>query len=343
MNKDKIIKEFVRYCKMDENKLKIELFEELRKYYKKLKFADGFILAKGDIPVMLVAHMDTVHKNQCNDSNIFINMENNIICSTNGIGGDDRCGIFMIMDILKNTKHRPYILFTEDEECGGLGAKKFVKRYNSNNTNLNFIIELDRMNGHDSVYYDLDNYDFEDYINKYGFKTAYGSYTDICELCPAFDCAGVNLSCGYYKQHTTSEYVNIDEMLTTIYKVVRILEDFKLEDKFKWKEIEMHYYPTTYTGYNKYGGIYDGYDLHSCYDSYTITSTCDYCGLDYPTSKVKMVEDCDTWICEDCMSRYGLRTCKECGVALFYDTKGEICEDCRYWNEKMLEKERIDV
>lgn len=340
MSKDKIIKEFVHYCKMDENKLKIELFEELRQYYKKLKFGDGFILAKGDIPIMLVAHIDTVHRTQCNDSNIFVNFENNIVCSTNGIGGDDRCGVFMIMDILKNTKYRPYILFTEDEECGGLGAKKFIKRYNSSNTNLNFIIELDRMNSHDSVYYDLDNFEFEEYINKYGFKTAFGSYTDICELCPAFNCAGVNLSCGYYKQHTTSEYVNIDEMLTTIYKVTKILENFKIEDKFEWKETERYYTPITYTNYTRYGGIYDGYDN---YDDIRITSTCDYCGLSFPLGDIRMVEDCDSYICEDCMKKFGLKECKECGVALFFDTKGDLCKDCQDWYNKMLEKERIDV
>ena len=348
MNNDEIINEFLRYCKMDEHTIKIELFEELKKYYKKLKFGDGFILAKGDIPVMLVAHIDTVHRTQCTDRDIFINNTRNIIKSDNGIGGDDRCGVFMIMDIIKKTKHRPYIVFTEDEECGGLGAKKFVKRYNKNNTDINFMIELDRMNANDSVYYDLDNKDFEDYINKFGFKTAHGSYTDICELCPAFNCAGVNLSCGYYKQHTTNEYVNITEMLATIYKVVRILEDFKPEDKFMWIEKKYNYVPVKYKSYSSgtYYRDYDDWYSHNYEDTYSyggVYDYCDYCGCQHNIKDLHMTEDGNTYICDSCMKKFGLTQCVDCGVAMFYGSTGNLCQDCKKWHDKQYEQERLDI
>ena len=357
------IETFINYCKMDEFTLKTELFIELKKYYKKLRFGDGFILAKGNMPVMLVAHLDTIHRKQCTDADIYVSRDNNIVKSDNGIGGDDRCGVFMIMDIIKNTKHRPYVLFTEDEECGGLGAKMFIKRYNKSNTKLNFIIELDRANSIDSVYYDLDNKDFEKYINKYGFKTAIGSYTDICDLCPAFDCAGVNLSCGYYKAHTTNEYVNIREMLNTTYKVARILEDFKQEDDFKYVEKEYvytyslgnyknykHYKPTNKD--NLYSSYYDGYDYYyntpkddDYYfgEGYQIYETCDYCGQSFPLKECRMVEDGSTYICEHCMKRFGMKECKECGVAMFYGTDGDLCIDCKKWHKQLEEQERLEI
>ena len=335
MDYELIIKEFIKYCEISETTLKSEVFEELKKYYKKLKFGDGFILAKGDIPIMLVAHMDTIHKTQCTPNDIFVNVTGNVVTSTNGIGGDDRCGIFMIMDIIKKTKHRPYILFTEDEECGGLGAKKFIKRYNKNNTKINFMIELDRANANDSVYYDLDNYEFEQYINKHGFKTALGSYTDICELCPAFECAGVNLSCGYYKAHTTSEYVKINEMLTTIYKVVRILDDFKITDDFEYIEKTYVYNLSKYNYELDYWG--------AKYDGLSIYDTCDYCGTSLPLSECCMFEDGVTYLCEDCVKKYGLKKCKECGVVMYHGTDGDYCGDCRQWHNKMYRQERLGI
>ena len=340
MNNRDIINEFIKYCKLDKDLLKIEVFEELKKYYKKLKFGDGFILAKGDIPLMLVAHMDTVHLRQCDDSNIFVNINENIVTSSFGIGGDDRCGIFMIMDIIKKTKHRPYILFTEDEEKGGIGAKKFIKRYNATNTHINYMIELDRANANDSVYYDLDDKVFEAHINKYGFKTAIGSYSDICDLCPAFDCAGVNLSCGYYKAHTTSEYVNINEMLSTIYKVVRILNDFKDSDDFKWKEKTYYYCSNLYDTWEF--STYQDYDKDE-YKGYTIYDCCDYCGLTFPMKDLHLTEDGSSYVCEECMKKYGLTQCVECGTAMYYGSTSNLCEDCKRWNSKMLEKGRIDV
>lgn len=334
-----IVNEFIKYCKLNELTLKSQIFEELKKYYKKLKFGDGFVLAKGDIPIMLVAHLDTVHRTQCDENSIFVNLTQNIVTSTNGIGGDDRCGVFMIMDILKHTKHRPYILFTEDEECGGIGAKKFITRYNKSNTNINFIIELDRANSNDSVYYDLDNKDFEEYINKYGFKTSFGTYTDICELCPAFDCAGVNLSCGYYKAHTTSEYVNINEMLTTTYKVVKILDNFKLEDKFKYIEKQWHYTLKQHNLYN----YYDGLTYDECYNEPYIYEVCDYCGCNVALKDCVPHEDGTTYICEDCIKKFGLKKCKDCGVAMYYGTDGDLCRDCQNYRNDLFNQERLDI
>ena len=71
--------------------------------------------------------MDTVHKETVKDFYEYYDEENerHIISSPQGIGGDDRCGIYMILEILKT--HKCSVLFCEDEEAGGIGSEKFCK------------------------------------------------------------------------------------------------------------------------------------------------------------------------------------------------------------------------
>ena len=44
---------------------------------------------------------------------------------------------------------------------------------------LKFIVKIDRRGNHDAVYYDCDNLEFEKCITSKGFKTAFGSFSDI--------------------------------------------------------------------------------------------------------------------------------------------------------------------
>lgn len=56
---------------------------------------DGFLYAIGDIPLMLVAHMDTVFDPPKNL--IYENTLDKLYNQDGGLGGDDRCGIYAIM------------------------------------------------------------------------------------------------------------------------------------------------------------------------------------------------------------------------------------------------------
>lgn len=189
---------------------------------------NSYIYAPGTIPIMLVAHIDTVFNKPPQTRQI--QYDNNILYSsskTNGIGADDRAGIYSILEIVRGNSSTnkpggnsniqlPHILFTTDEEIGGLGAKIATKELNPD---IKYIIELDRKGKNDCVFYDCHNEEFISYIESFGFKYAYGSYSDISKLCPIWNIAGVNLSIGYYNQHTSNEYLNITEMSETIEKV----------------------------------------------------------------------------------------------------------------------------
>ena len=91
------------------------------------------------------------------------------------------------------------------------------------------------------MFYSCANDEFEDFITKEFYKTAYGSYSDICEVAPALGCAAVNLSCGYYKPHTKNEYVILSEMERSIKEACKILERTTENDKFDYVEAPVRY------------------------------------------------------------------------------------------------------
>ncbi len=99
---------------------------------------------------------------------------------------------------------------------------------------MKFLVQLDRRGSLDCVFYDLDNIEFEEYIETFGFKTAIGSFSDISFLCPTWQIPGVNLSEGYYNEHSLHEYLNVNEMYATIEKVCNIIDDSDQADDFKW-------------------------------------------------------------------------------------------------------------
>ena len=212
-----------------------QLFKRLAKKFKgKTLISKGnFILVRGQAPVMLVAHLDTVHEQPVRD--ICLSADRNILMSPQGIGGDDRCGVFALVKIFQYAQIKPWLLFCCDEEIGGLGAKKFCLAHQqlqlpNELDNLKFIIELDRKGKNDAVYYRCANTDFENYITGKGFKTAQGSFSDISLIAPELGVAAVNLSCGYYAAHTRHEYINRSQLDAVIHTVVDIVADASLDD-----------------------------------------------------------------------------------------------------------------
>ena len=221
-----------------------QLFKRLAKKFKgKTLISKGnFILVGGQAPVMLVAHMDTVHEKPVRD--ICLSFDKNILMSPQGIGGDDRCGVFALCHIFHAAQVKPWLLFCCNEEIGGLGAKNFCLAHQQHLLpneldNLKLIIELDRKGSHDAVFYRCDNPDFEQYITSKGFKTAQGSFSDISLIAPELGIAAVNLSCGYYHAHTRHEYINRSHLDTTIQKVINIVSESSRDDipKFDYREI----------------------------------------------------------------------------------------------------------
>lgn len=249
--------QFKKICKMSQKELKKYVAGQLKEMYGEVNVcvSDGFVYAQGNFPVLLVAHMDTVHKKS--PKTIFYDLKKNSLSSPQGIGGDDRCGVYMILEIIK--KYNCSVLFCEDEEVGGIGAKKFTEMEFAKELKFNYIIEFDRKGRNDAVFYDCDNEEFEDFITKNYYKTSWGTFSDISVIAPFLGCAAVNLSCGYYEAHTTKEYVVLGEMDKSIVEACKILDRTTDEDKFEYIEAQH-----TYWGSRYYDDLYDfGYDVSS--------------------------------------------------------------------------------
>lgn len=250
------MKDFTDICRMSQQELKTYM----QKYLAGKKYTvineDGFLYAKGTVPVLLLAHMDTVHKLPCTQ----IHQVDGKVSSPQGIGGDDRCGIFIIMNLVKELHCS--VLLCEDEETGGVGARKFAKTDYVKNLDVNYMIEFDRKGKSDAVFYSCDNEDFTKFVtSNIPYTKAYGSFSDISVVAPAAKIAAVNLSSGYYKAHTTEEYVVYDEMMATVEAAKTLIKTET--EPFEYIEKKYERYPC-YDDYGYYGYGY-GYGYGNGY------------------------------------------------------------------------------
>lgn len=211
MNIDKIIS-------LDEGDLKDELKLELIKLGYDPIDEKGFLYADGEVPVLLVAHLDTVHKDLV--TIICKSEDGRFIMSPSGVGGDDRCGVYMILEIIKELKCS--VLFTEQEEVGNVGAKLFCK--SKVVPQANYIIEFDRKGDKDAVFYNCTNDKFIDFIIGGGFKKEFGTSSDIKDIAPHLNIAAVNLSSGYYNAHNIGECIDMLAMQKIIEKTKELIK-----------------------------------------------------------------------------------------------------------------------
>ena len=220
-----------------------------------IDYTEDYLFAEGNIPVLLVAHCDIVHKKT--PEIIVEDKEQGILWSPTGIGGDDRCGVYAILKICET--YNPSVLFTTNEETGGLGAKKFAQDYEG--IGVNFIIEIDRRGDKQVVYYQCGNEEFMKFIEGFGFTRQTGSYSDVSTLSTKFDVAGCNLSAGYYNEHRETEYICMSHLWHTIRRVKKILSLGKDLKEYDCQEKKTTY---NYGSYGKRWADYYDYD----YDGY---------------------------------------------------------------------------
>lgn len=210
--------EFEQIFRLSQERLKQALEAELIASTYTVQKQKGFLYAEGTVPVLLAAHLDTVH--HALPETICYSADGTVMMSPQGIGGDDRAGVYMILRLIQSC--HCHVLFCEDEETGGHGARAFTK--SGIKPDVNYIVELDRTGSNDAVFYQCRNRQFERHINSFGFQTAFGSFSDISILAPHLNLAAVNLSTGYYHAHQPGEYVQLDKVEELIGRVEKLLQ-----------------------------------------------------------------------------------------------------------------------
>lgn len=282
-----------------------------------------FVPEKTEGKVCLVAHIDTVWdtdvrrfgqfgsvlkkaepKTTPREKTLLHDKQKGLIWSPDGLGADDRAGVYAALKLFHEAPepYKPYVLLTDYEESGGAGAREAAELFATELAGCNFLIELDRANGNDAVFYNGEPDGFAKYIEEFGFKESHGSFSDISIVCPAVKRCGVNLSVGYYNQHTDKEYLDTNKLFTTIEKVKLILKDnyakgkiWELEGRIDWEKEEwMGRWQERIDIWKEDHCFADGDDPRFNDNDYT---ECPYCG--------------ELMFCEDLVSTQGY--CTMCG------------------------------
>lgn len=293
-----------------------ELIKVMEKYLKKkystVIMTDKYLYAEGNIPIALAAHLDTVFPRQPDE--VYYDPKHGVMWSPQGLGADDRAGVFAIVNILKDNL-RPHVLLLTDEEMGCIGADALAKK-KMPFKELKYIIELDRQGHDDCVFYDCFNPKFTEYIQSFGFCEEWGTYSDISSLCPAWNVCGVNLSIGYENEHSVSEILHVDAMFNTINKVKQMLKEENIPD-FEYRQVAHNYlyYLNKMNGREACGGVVCGHcgNFFNEYDT-------------YPVSSVNGIEH----YCLDCIVDE-VEWCEKCGepFAIYDDPSATLCHRCR--------------
>ena len=322
------------------------LQKSVKKLYNKnqITATPDYIYCRGDLPVLLVAHCDTVFKAPPQD--IYYDRQQGVIWSPQGLGADDRAGVYGILKILQ-MGFKPSILFTTDEEVGGIGARYFITQFPTPDIEYRYIIELDRQGECDAVFYECNNQDFVKYIESFGFIEDWGTFSDISVICPSWGIAGVNLSIGYLGEHSKEEILKVHPMVKTIEKVCLMLQ-------YSQNAPEFEYIPRDYS---KYGELYDKYAKAYGWYSFdpdeddlfvnagdSLKCSCYKCKKIVPRSdciEVRKKGQTNSWgyCCYDCIVDDNIGWCHCCGNAFekIYSKQYlcEACADLKYYEEEI--------
>jgi tripeptide aminopeptidase len=184
----------------------------------------------------VVAHTDTVHNidtinvveeylpNAQGELKLSLSARNNEGRHT-GIGGDDKCGVFACLELLKLLPNLKVAFFIA-EEVGCKGSSNADPTFFEN---VGYVIQFDApennmiseylmgkpMFNRNSEFFSVANRLITEHFPK-DTKYKQHPYTDIYMLNQKFNISCFNLSIGYYRYHTKYEYVVIDDVFTGI-------------------------------------------------------------------------------------------------------------------------------
>ena len=231
---------------------------------KKNIYATKGKLKKDEKYPCIVSHKDTVHdiiKNyrvyEVNGAFMAMNLDT---IEQTGVGGDDKVGIFICLEMLMR-KDVVKAVFFSDEEIGCVGSGKLDESFFKD---VGYALQCDRK-GYEDFVNEIGNMELfgkefsnaiADTLKAHGYKEHDGGMTDVQSIKKKFDFCVANMSCGYYRPHTESEVVDIRQCFNTLDMVD------KLTDVLGNKEWYHKYEPPVYKNQHAGHGAYGGYGGH---------------------------------------------------------------------------------
>ena len=185
---------------------------------------DNVYITKGtaDVYPCVVAHYDQVHPI---NPNFQLEVTNGNLyaydsCTQRqlGVGGDDKCGIFVLFYLLSTVPAMKAVLFA-NEEVGCKGSRNLNPDFFKD---VSFAGQVDRKGTGDFCYelagIDCCSEEFEKVtrplITRYNYTKRWGGTTDAKYIAKGAGVSSFNMSGGYYEPHTYKEFVNLDELYT---------------------------------------------------------------------------------------------------------------------------------
>jgi hypothetical protein len=274
-----------------------------------------FVPNKIKYNVCLVAHLDThFDTNNRKEMDIYFDSGKKVLWSPQGLGADDRAGIYACMEIYKSFPHdkRPLMLFTDGEESGGTGASEvaeicgdFFKEH------VGFFLQLDRMGDKETVFYSREPDDFIKYITDFGFTEKIGTFSDVAIISPAVGIASTNVSVGYYNEHYQHELLKLDAMQYSIDKVTKMVAEYNHKLQYKVPinatiPYGVGLYPSKYLSETEpEDKVYEPIYCYSCQSWFDASDssgmTCPLCGAECTDSKPekRWCQNCRDWFTVD--------------------------------------------
>ena len=252
---------------------------------------------------MLSAHTDTVQSDFDKDLTKFIKIHGDILSGYGVIGGDDKCGIYIILKLLEDGEKFNFVL-PASEEVGGVGSDYFMTSHGDLVTDTPYALVLDRKGSSDIIGFKNDycEMDFQNVLERvgkqFGFSENMGTFSDADAFSKAT--ASANLSVGYYNPHTKYEYVKLSEMANTMNFVHAMIknvdETFNVPRKRKYKDIK-RYYPNWE---DDYYDIYSPFNEGDRDNSSTKFTQCAGCHEYVETEKMVFIETLNSHLCDTC-------------------------------------------
>lgn len=203
-----------------------------------------------------------------------------------GLGMDDTNGICVALQLLKEIPNIK-ACFTTEEENGFNGADVAAENIDFFH-DVSYLIQADRHGASDLITYtnwiyatsELWLQEATPIMAKYGYKEASGIGTDIGVLAEKLQLSGVNVSCGYYHEHTDQEHTIINELQNCLNFIEEIIKTVPIDKQY---EIKVDYYPYSYHGYGipsyheSYKDWYSSKDSDNVDDQTPQSIPCDSC------------------------------------------------------------------
>lgn len=176
----------------------------------------------------VAAHLDEVHQPSVRN----LQEEHGAIFAVDengepvGIGADDKNGVWMVIQLLRQIENMKAILFVREEKATFEGY-----RHGSDDCDLaffndvKFVLQCDRKGAGDVVTFCTkkgirlcdDDFIPEWILHKYGYAPVEGGVTDVVHLKQrGLQIPCCNISCGYYNAHKPEEYTTVSELQNSL-------------------------------------------------------------------------------------------------------------------------------